>query len=144
MPRKHSRSSRRSTRRVRGAGYLMPAEYYNPSAHQPSSTAAAPSTAPIQGWVRPPLAATSVVNPDALTAQKGGWRKTRKMVSKMVGGFSPAIMGSFVANAQTAAVPLALYGLYHLFSAKKANAPASTARVATARVAKGGRHSRRR
>lgn len=146
MPSKHRRSSRRSTRRAtrrNGGGYLMPAEYYNPSAHQPSSTAAAPTTAPMQGWVRPPLAATSVVTPDALTTpQKGGsWNKTRKFVSKMSGGFSPALMGSFVANAQTAAVPLALYGLYHMFAAKKATAPAAAAPKAA--TAKGGKRSRR-
>lgn len=121
----------------------MPAEYYNPSAHQPASAAAALTTAPMQGWVRPPLAATSVVTPDALTnPQKGGaWNKTRKFINKMTGGFSPVLMGSFVANAQTAAVPLALYGLYQMFGAKKTTTPAPAAKVATP---KGGRRGTRR
>ena len=129
----------------RGSGYLTPAEFFNPSdaARQPSSTAPALTSAPAPGWVRPPMAATSVINPEALsTSQKGGaWKATRKMVRKMEGGFAPALMGSFVANAQTAAVPLALYGLYHL-TAKKSAAP-----NAVASKPKGGkrgtRHTRR-
>jgi hypothetical protein len=35
------------------------------------------------------------------------------------GGFAPSIMGSFVANAQSAVVPLALYAVYHMFVPKK-------------------------
>ena len=52
----------------------------------------------------------------------GGWRQTRRLVNKMRGGFSPALMGSFVANAQTAIVPLALYGLYYMFGQKSSSA----------------------
>jgi len=37
----------------------------------------------------------------------------------MEGGFAPAVMGSFVANAQAAAVPLALYGMYSAVVPKK-------------------------
>ena len=127
---------------MRGSGYLMPAEYYNPSdaARQPSSTAPALTSAPVPGWVRPPMAATSVITPEALSApQKGGaWKATRKMVKKMEGGFAPALMGAFVANAQTAAVPLALYGLYHLTAKKSVPAPNASSKP------KGGkRHTRR-
>ena len=69
------------------------------------------------------MAATEVVSPDALTKpQMGGWRQTRRLISKMRGGFSPALMGSFVANAQTAIVPLALYGLYYMFGQKSSSA----------------------
>ena len=92
----------------RGAGYLSPAEFFNPNALQPATNAQAVSSAPVPGWVRPPLVATSVVAP------AGGRRTTRK-----VGGFAPAIMGSFVANAQTAVVPMVLYGLYSMVAAKK-------------------------
>lgn len=91
----------------RGAGYLSPAEFFNPNALQPASNAQAISSAPVPGWVRPPLVATSVVAP-------AGGRRTRK-----VGGFAPAIMGSFVANAQTVVVPMVLYGLYSMVATKK-------------------------
>ena len=102
-----------------GGGYGTPEYYFNPSHQQPSSDAPAPSSDPVAGWVRPPLAATEFVSPDALTTrQSGGWRQTRRLVKKMSGGFSPALMGSFVANAQTAIVPLVLYGLYYLVGQK--------------------------
>jgi len=125
MARKTHRN-RRTTRRS-GGGYGTPEYYFNPNHQQPSSTDPAPSSDPVPGWVRPPLAATEVVSPDALTTpQGGGWRHTRRVVSKMRGGFSPALMGSFVANAQTAIVPLALYGLYYLVGQKSAGAAATT------------------
>uniref|UniRef100_A0A6C0KXZ1 Uncharacterized protein n=1 Tax=viral metagenome TaxID=1070528 RepID=A0A6C0KXZ1_9ZZZZ len=95
----------------RGAGYLSPAEFFNPNALQPSSNAVAVSSAPVPGWVRPPLAATSY------TAPAGGARRRRS--TRKVGGFAPAVMGSFVANAQTVVVPMVLYGLYSLVGAKK-------------------------
>lgn len=130
---------------MRGSGYLMPAEYYNPSdaARQPSSTAPALTSAPTPGWVRPPMAATSVISPEALsTPQKGGaWKATRKMVNKMEGGFAPALMGAFVANVQTAAVPLALYGLYHLTAKKSAVAPNASSKPKGGK--RGTRHTRR-
>ena len=93
----------------RGAGYLSPAEFFNQNALQPSSNAQAISSAPVPGWVRPPLIATSV------TAPAGGRRRS----TRKVGGFAPAIMGSFVANVQTAVVPIVLYGLYSMVGAKK-------------------------
>lgn len=113
----------RTSRRTSGGGYGTPAYYFNPDQQQPSSNAPAISSEPVPGWVRPPLAATEVVSPDALTqSQMGGWRQTRRLVNKMRGGFSPALMGSFVANAQTAIVPLALYGLYYMFGQKSSSA----------------------
>ena len=102
---------RRSNRRTRGAGYLSPAEYFNQSALQPSSNAPAISSEPVPGWVRPPMAATSFVSP------AGGSRRNRR--TRKVGGFAPAVMGSFVANAQSAIVPLALYGLYTMLGWRK-------------------------
>jgi hypothetical protein len=103
MPRSTSRRNRRT-----GAGYLMPAEYYNPSARQPSGpNTPTISAAPVTGWVRPPIAATSVIAP------AGGKRRTMK------GGFAASIMGAFAANAQTAIVPLVLLGLYGVFGAKR-------------------------
>ena len=109
-------------RSSRGGGYGTPQYYFDPSVQQPSSNAPAPSSEPVAGWVRPPLAATEMVSPDALTKpQMGGWKQTRRMINKMHGGFSPALMGSFVANAQTAIVPLALYGLYYLVGQKSSS-----------------------
>ena len=102
---------RQTYRRV-GAGYLRPAEYYNPSATQPSGPAGAPSPFGTQGWIRAPLAATDYVSP-----AKGGKRSTRKQ-KKQSGGFAPALMGAFAANAQTAVVPLALLALYAAVGAK--------------------------
>jgi len=104
MPKKTQRRNNK-----RGSGYLMPAEYFNPSALQPSSNAPALTTAPSPGFVRPPLSATTSVT------QTGGKRKTRSHR----GGFAPAIMGSFVANAQAFATPLALLGLYTAFGVKR-------------------------
>jgi hypothetical protein len=98
----------------RGAGYLSPAEFFNPNALQPSSNAQAISSAPVPGWVRPPLAATSYIAP------AGGARRRRLTRSeRKVGGFAPAVMGSFVANVQTVVVPMVLYGLYSMVGAKK-------------------------
>jgi hypothetical protein len=111
----------RRTRRT-GGGYGTPGVYFNPDNQHPSSNAAAPSSDPVPGWVRPPLSATEAVSPDALTApQSGGWRQTRRLINKMRGGFSPALMGSFVANAQAVVVPLALYGLYYLVAQKSSS-----------------------
>ena len=101
----------RRNKRKTGAGYLQPAEYYSPNARQPSGNAQGPSTAPVPGWVRPPLMAT------------GGKRKVKRNTYK--GGFSPALMGSFVSNAQAVIVPLVLYGLYSLVGVKTRKATSS-------------------
>jgi hypothetical protein len=88
-----------------GAGYLSPAEFFNPAARQPSSTNAAISSLPSSGWVRPPMASTL----------KGGKRNSKRRT----GGFSPSIMGSFVSNVQSTVVPLVLAGLYGFFGTRK-------------------------
>lgn len=104
----------RATYRKRGSGYLMPSEYFNPNARQPSApNSSTISAAPIQGWVRQPISATNVISP------AGGKRSTRRAR----GGFAPALMGAFAANAQTAIVPLALLGLYSAFGVKRTQAP---------------------
>jgi hypothetical protein len=106
MPRSTSRKNRRT-----GAGYLMPAEYYNPNARQPSApNASTISAAPVTGWIRPPISATHVIAP------AGGRRNKRKT---MKGGFAAELMGAFAANAHSAIVPLALLGLYAVVGAKK-------------------------
>jgi hypothetical protein len=95
----------------------MPAEYYSPNARQPSAASSNTiSTAPVTGWVRPPVSATNVISPS------GGRRRRSRTVK---GGFTAEIMGAFAANAHTAIVPLALLGLYSVFGAKKSGNSAS-------------------
>ena len=127
----------RKTYRKQGSGYGTPIEYFNPNTRQPSTTAPALTSAPTPGWVRPPMAATNVVSPNTTqgSPQSGGWACTRRLLRKMEGGFAPVLMGSFVANAQSAAVPLALYGLYSAVVPKKG--------VVAKPVSKGGNASRK-
>lgn len=116
-------SSKRNSyknKRKTGAGYLSPAEYFNPEARQPSSNAPAITSAPTNGWIRPPMAATNVMAPNVKVGGKHSSRKSRRnariMTRKsMFGGFSPALMGNFVSNVHSAIVPLVLYGLYSAF-----------------------------
>lgn len=126
MP-KTRRSTRRLQSRRAGGGYLTAQQYFNPSVPQPSASLIAPvvSTAPTANEIRPVLFSTF---------QAGAGRKTRRAGSRRTrGGFSPSIMGSFLANAQAAIVPLALYAVYHTVVPKR-GAPASTV---------GGRKSRK-
>ena len=97
---------------LKGSGYLMPAEYFNPNARQPTGPATPNTPKPSCNMLKQPLVATTVISPNV---KAGGRRRTRKHS----GGFSPGIMGAFVANSQSTVVPLALYGLYHMFGAKK-------------------------
>ena len=101
--RKMSPSGRMAkTRKHRGGGFQTPQQMFDPAVLPPSTLIAAPSGAPTADFVRPIQYSTF---------QTGGARK--------VGGFSPSIMGGFVANAQAAIVPLALYAVYHTFVPKK-------------------------
>jgi serine/threonine protein kinase len=99
-----SRRAHRKSRRQHGAGYLTPAEFFGgpqqPSAGWLSST---PSTAPTANIIRPVLQSTVPIH------QTGAGRRTRRLR----GGFSPAVMGGFIPNAQAAIVPAALYLAYH-------------------------------
>jgi hypothetical protein len=82
----------------RGGGVVTSQQFFNPQILPPSTIFSAPSSAPTYSEIRPVLASTF---------QTGG--KTRRLR----GGFAPSIMGGFVANAQAAIVPLALYAVYH-------------------------------
>ena len=133
MPR--TKNSRRSQRKS-GAGYLSPAEFFNPLARQPSAGAGdLPITSePVPGWVRPPMTATTMMSPNV--AKTGGRRsrknrQTRK--NRMSGGFAPALMGGFVSNVTAAVVPLVLYGLYSTVASKSSsssNSPKSKTKKA--------------
>jgi len=101
------------TRKVsRGGGYQTSQQYFNPDILPPVASALSPvvTTAPTALEIRPVLLADN--EPSSLLS--GGSRRMRKH-----GGFAPSIMGSFVANAQSAVVPLALYAVYHMFVPKK-------------------------
>lgn len=103
--------SRRSSRRTRGGGYGTSQQFFDPTAYPPSAGLfPAPSTAPTANAVRPVLLSTFPAG------QSGG---TRRSAKKMSGGFSPSVMGGFVANAQAVAVPLVLYLAYHTMVPKK-------------------------
>jgi hypothetical protein len=86
----------------RGGGYQTSQQMFDPDVLPPATMFAAPSSAPTDAAVRPVLLAT--YNSPLF----GGSRKHRGAK----GGFSPSVMGGFMANAQAAIVPLALYALY--------------------------------
>jgi len=116
------------TRKVhRGGDYQTSQQFFNPDVLPPEASSIAPvvTTAPTAFEIRPVLMSTNP--PSSLLS--GGARRTRKH-----GGFAPSIMGSFVANAQSAVVPLALYAVYHMFVPKKDAVP----------VPSGGKKTRRR
>jgi serine/threonine protein kinase len=101
-----NRSTRRNMRKNRsGGGYQTSQQMFDPEVLPPTTVLAAPSTAPTSSEIRPVLLSTF---------QSAGGRKTRRR-----GGFSPSVMGGFVANAQSAIVPLALYAVYHTMVPKK-------------------------
>lgn len=93
------------TRRAqRGAGYQTSQQWFDPKVLPPMTLwPTSMTTASTADMVRPVLPATFV--------QTGGLRKAR--MTRKRGGFYPSVMGSFLANAQAAVVPLALYALYH-------------------------------
>ena len=93
-----------------GGGVQTSQQFFDPAAFPPSAGMfPALSTAPTANAVRPVLLSTFP------TGQTGGTRRSKKMS----GGFSPSIMGGFVANAQAVAVPLVLYLAYHTMVPKK-------------------------
>ena len=113
MANKNSRKSNRKNRSTRrnmrknhsGGDYQTSQQMFDPEVLPPTTLLAAPSTAPTSSEIRPVLLSTF---------QSAGGRKTRRR-----GGFSPSVMGGFVANAQSAIVPLALYAVYHTMVPKK-------------------------
>ncbi len=98
--------NRRSTRRRNGGGYQTSQQFFNPTVLPPTAGMFTPiiSSAPTANDVRPVMVSTF---------QAGAGRSTRRSTRRARGGFSPSVMGSFVANAQAAIVPLALYTVYH-------------------------------
>ena len=98
------------SRRYRGGGVQTSQQFFDPTMYPPSAGfMPAPSSAPTANAVRPVLLSTYPAG------QTGGTRRSKKMS----GGFSPSVMGGFVANAQSVAVPLVLYLAYHTMVPKK-------------------------
>ena len=106
---RHTRRRRvQRTRRVRKTrgGYVTSQQFFNPDVLQPVGDNAL-SSQPTDAAIRPVMNSTFKV---------GGKRHRRQRA-----GFSPSIMGSFLQNAKTAIVPLALYSAYHLMPKKSRN-----------------------
>lgn len=110
---------RRTRRRSQTAGgYQMSQQWFDPAAYPASAGLLSTNmtTAPTTNAVRPVLLSTFPAVTDA--PMVGGTRR-RQRGRTMSGGFSPAIMGAFVENAQAAIVPLGLYLAYHTMVPKK-------------------------
>jgi hypothetical protein len=116
------------SRRQRGGGGQTSQQWFDPAVYPPSAGllggGAALSTAPTADAVRPVLLSTFPGG----NGQMGGG-KTRRGKRSMSGGFSPSIMGGFVANAQAVAVPLVLYLAYHTMVPKKGGHAAGSRRT---------------
>lgn len=93
--------------RRRGGGVQTPQQFFNPTAYAPATGLlnAVPTTAPNAYEIRPVLQSTFQA--------VGGRRRNNKQTRRAYGGFSPSVMSGFVANAQAAIVPMALYAVYH-------------------------------
>lgn len=122
MAKKNSRKSNRKNRSTRrnmrknhsGGDYQTSQQWFDPDVLPPTTILPAPSTAPTATEIRPVLYSTF---------QSGAGRHTRRnRKNNRRGGFSPSVMGGFVANAQAAIVPLALYTVYHTMVPKTGDA----------------------
>jgi len=111
--RRRSNNRRRASRQNAG-GYQTSQQFFDPEVLPPSTIFSAPTTAPNAYEIRPVLSST-------FKASGGARRRSLRRGRATRGGFSPSIMGPFVANAQAAIVPLALYGLYHKFVPKRSS-----------------------
>ena len=128
------RRNHKTRKSRRGGGYVTSQQYFDRDVLPPTSWGPALSTAANPENIRPVLYAT--VPPSALmTGGRSRSRKSRHGGAR--GGFSPSVMGGFLANAEKAIVPLALYMVYHTFVPKTGTRRSSPAR-------KGSRRNRRR
>jgi hypothetical protein len=144
----------RQSKQQKGSGYLAPAEWFNPEARQPSGNSPMITSAPEQGWVRPPMSATmggkrqqknsrrnsrKQQNSQQQNSRRSSKQSSSSQQSRSRGGFAPAMMGSFVSNAHSVVVPLVLAGAYAMLGEKNASAsPVSYSRNSR----KGGKNSR--
>lgn len=133
--RRNKNKTCRTRRARRGGGYVSSQQYFDPDVYPPSSILPAPSTNATPEDIRPILYAT--IPPSKL--MEGGRRKSRMKTRR--GGFSPSIMGSFLANAEKAIVPLALYMAYKAVAKPGQNSASNSGRKS--RRSRKGRKSRR-
>ena len=126
-----------SRKNKRGGGYLTDQQYFNPDVLPPSSMMPPLTSLPTSTDIRPVMLATAPMSAlmagGARTIRSKGTRRGRRSR----GGFSPSVMGSFIANAQAAIVPAALYLVYNQF-VPKSNSPSAKLEKAF-----GGRKTRR-
>ena len=123
---KTRRNNMRKNNNRRVGGYLTDQQYFDPDVYPPASLLPPIYSAPADGYIRPVMLATAPTQ-----GMMTGGARTR-------GGFAPSVMGSFVANAQTAIVPAALYLVYNQFVPKN-----KTVSAKLRKALKGGRRSRR-
>jgi len=112
---KTRRNNVRKNKSRRGGGYLTDQQYFDPDVLPPSSLMPPLSSAPIGDDIRPVRISTApsselMAGGGALAYRK---RQARRRTRRSRGGFAPSVMGSFIANAQAAIVPAALYFVYN-------------------------------
>jgi len=130
--RRNNRSNNtRKNKSRRGGGYLTDQQYFNPDVLPPSSLMPPLTSLPTSTDIRPVMLATA---PTSALMAGGARRRTRRSR----GGFSPSIMGSFIANAQAAIVPAALYLVYNQVAK-----PGTSVSAKLKKAFRGGRRSRR-
>ena len=133
--RNNRRNNTRKNKLRRGGGYLTDQQYFDPDVLPPSSLMPPLTSLPTSTDIRPVMLATA---PTSALMAGGARRRTRRSR----GGFSPSIMGSFIANAQAAIVPAALYLVYNQV-AKPGNSVSAKLKKAFRGGRKTRRHSRR-
>ena len=113
--RNNRRNNTRKNKSRRGGGYLTDQQYFNPDVLPPSSLMPPLTSLPTSTDIRPVMLSTAPMS--ALMAGGGALayrkRHARRRTRRSRGGFSPSVMGSFIANAQAAIVPAALYLVYN-------------------------------
>jgi len=134
--RRNNRSRSRKNKSRRGGGYLTDQQYFDPDVLPPSSLMPPLSSAPRGDDIRPIMISTA---PSSELMAGGARRRTRRSR----GGFAPSVMGSFIANAQAAIVPAALYFVYNQVAKPGSNSVATTLKKAFRGGRKTRRHSRR-
>lgn len=130
---KTRRTNVRKNKSRRGGGYLTDQQYFDPDVLPPSSFMPPLTSLPTSTDIRPVMLSTA-----PMSALMAGGARTRRG-RKSHGGFSPSIMGSFIANAQAAIVPAALYLVYNQVAKPGSNSVATTFKKAF----RGGRKTRR-
>jgi hypothetical protein len=128
---KTRRNNMRKNKARRGGGYLTDQQYFNPDVLPPSSMMPPLTSLPTSTDIRPVMLSTA-----PMSALMAGGARRRSRRSR--GGFSPSVMGSFIANSQAAIVPAALYLVYNQF-VPKSDSPAQRLQKAF-----GGKSRRRR